>query len=91
LNKEQNIKLKPHQHGISGVASPIIPIKFREISEIEYFIKQAKKETIESIYLKHKSLWKNFVAAKDENTIIFLAVDSVYSHFQDHTLSVEKR
>ena len=83
LSKEQNIILKPYQHGISGVASPIIPIKFRDTAEIEYFIKQAKKETIESIYLKHKSLWMNFVVAKDQNTIIFLAVDSVYSHFQD--------
>jgi hypothetical protein len=26
LSKEQNIILKPYQHGISGVASPIIPI-----------------------------------------------------------------
>jgi hypothetical protein len=83
LSKEQNIILKPYQHGISGVASPIIPIKFRDMAEVEYFIKQAKKETIESIYFKHKSLWKNFVVTKDQNTVIFLAVDSVYSHFQD--------
>jgi hypothetical protein len=33
---EQNIILKPYQHGISGVASPIIPIKFRDSAEIKY-------------------------------------------------------
>jgi hypothetical protein len=36
LSKEQNTILKPYQHGISGVASPIIPIKFRDSAEIKY-------------------------------------------------------
>lgn len=39
LSEEQNIVLKPHEHGISGVASPIIPLKFRDTAEIEYFLK----------------------------------------------------
>ena len=83
LSENQNIILKPHQHGISGVASPILPIKFKNLEEIEYFIEQAKKETIDSLYLRHKSLWKRLIVTQNESETIFLAMDSVYSQFQD--------
>jgi hypothetical protein len=83
LSKEQNIILYPHQHGIDGSVSPIEPLSFKNITEIEYIKEQAKKETIDSIYFKHKSLWQKLVIAKDEKTINFLAIDSVYSFFQD--------
>jgi hypothetical protein len=83
LSKEQNIQLSPYEDGISGIASYITAIKFKDLNEIRFYIEQAKKETIESIYLKHESLWKKFVVANDEYTIPFLAIDSVYSQFQD--------
>ena len=73
----------PNEDGISGVASYITPIKFKDLNEIKHYIEQAKKETIESIFDKHLSLWKRFVASNDEHMITFLAIDSVYSHFQD--------
>ncbi|MGA7370226.1 MAG: hypothetical protein WBX01_13955 [Nitrososphaeraceae archaeon] len=58
-------------------------IKFKDLNEIKTYIERARQETIDSIYHKHESLWKKFVVANDEYTIPFLAIDSVYSHFQD--------
>ncbi len=65
------------------MASPILPIKFKNLIEIEYFINQAKKETIDSSFLRHKELWRRLVVTQNENEITFLAIDSIYSQFQD--------
>lgn len=84
LSQEQNIVLYPREDGVSGVASYITPIKFKDLNEIKVYIEQAaKNETIDSLYLKHESLWSKFVVANDEYTIPFLAIDSIYSQFQD--------
>ncbi len=83
LSQDQGIKVYPNEDGISGVASYITPIKFKDLNKIKNYIEQAEKETIESIFDKHLSLWKEFVATNDEYMITFLAIDSVYSHFQD--------
>jgi hypothetical protein len=78
--RDQNIIIKPHDRNEN---TPIIPFTFRNLEEIKYFIDQAEKETIHSLYIKSKSLWKCFVVAKDDDTITLLAVDQVYSYFQD--------
>jgi hypothetical protein len=78
--KDQNIIIKPHDKSEN---TPIIPYSFKDIDEIKYFIEQARKETIHTLYFKSKSLWKCFVVAKDNDTITLLAVDQVYSYFQD--------
>jgi hypothetical protein len=83
LRKEQGILLAPQQDGINGVASFTLPIKFRDHKEIKDFIELAKRENIDSIFLKHKALWEKFVVATDERTLSFLAIDSAYSWFQD--------
>jgi hypothetical protein len=77
---DKNIIVKPHERSEN---TPIIPYSFKDEDEIKYFIAQAKKETIHSLYYKSKSLWNHFVVAKDNDTITLLAVDQVYSHFQD--------
>jgi hypothetical protein len=79
LKEQKNMELLPHD---TGTASPVFPYAFRDMEEIKYFIEQAQKETIDSLYFKSKSLWKKFVAA-DEEQIILLAADSVFSYFQD--------
>jgi hypothetical protein len=78
--KDQNIIIKPHARSEN---TPVIPYTFKDIDEIKYFIEQAKYETIHSLYSKSKSIWKHFVVAKDNDTITLLAVDQVYSYFQD--------
>ena len=78
--KDQNILIKPHARSEN---TPVIPYTFKDIDEIKYFIEQAKYETIHSLYSKSKSIWKHFVVAKDNDTITLLAVDQVYSYFQD--------
>lgn len=83
LSESQGIILIPQQDGMSGVASFTLPIKFKDMKEINEIIELAKHETIDSIYLKHKGLWQKFVVTNDEYTLIFLAIDSVYSNFQD--------
>jgi hypothetical protein len=83
LSKDQYIMVYPNEDGISGVASYITPIKFNDPNEIKYYIEKAKNETIDSLFDKHLSLWKRFVVSNDEHMIKFLAIDSVYSQFQD--------
>lgn len=83
LSKDQDIILFPQQDGIRGIASYTLPIKFKDLKEIKEFIEAAQHETIDSVYFQHKKLWEKFVAANDEHTIRFLAIDSVYSYFQD--------
>jgi hypothetical protein len=78
--KDQNVIIRPHNRSEN---TPIIPYTFEDIDEIKYFIEKTKKETIHSLYFKSKSLWKCFVVAKDSDTITLLAVDQVYSYFQD--------
>jgi hypothetical protein len=79
LSEERRIILKPHGQ---GTGSAIFPYSFANIDEINYFIKQAQTETIDSLFLKHRSIWKKIVVA-DEHVINLLAIDSLYSHFQD--------
>jgi hypothetical protein len=83
LSKDHDIILLPQKDGLEGIASYTLPIKFKDLTEIKGFIDVAKRQTIDSIYYQHKKLWKKFVATNDEYTISFLAIDSVYSHFQD--------
>jgi hypothetical protein len=83
LSKDQGLILEPQQDGINGVASFTLPIKFKDHKEIKDFIETVKHQTIDSIYLQHKALWEKFVVANEESTIRFLAIDSVYSNFQD--------
>jgi hypothetical protein len=80
LSHEKHVIIKPHNQGL---ASPALPYSFKDVSEIEYFIEKAQNETIDSLFLKHKSIWKHIVVASDDNLIALLAIDSVYSHFQD--------
>src|SRR5919106_6297262 len=83
LTKDQDIILLPHQDGVNGIASFIVPLRFKDLNEIRFYIKQAKLETIDSLFLKHKSLWEKLVVTSNKYAITFLAIDSVYSYFQD--------
>jgi hypothetical protein len=46
LSEEKHIILKPHEQ---GTGSPIFPYTFANMDEINYFIKQAQAETIDSV------------------------------------------
>jgi hypothetical protein len=59
------------------ILGSILAYAFKDIAEIEYFIKQAYVETIDSIFLKHKSIWKKIVVTNNE-VITLLATDSIY-------------
>jgi hypothetical protein len=83
LKDDQGLIIYPHEDGVSGVASYIEPIKFKSMEDIKSYISAARKETIDSIFDKHLSLWNQFVASNDKHMITFLAIDSVYSQFQD--------
>ena len=80
LSQKKHVIVKPHNQ---GTASPALPYPFKDVTEIEYFIEQAQKETVDSLFAKHKSVWKQIVVASDDRLIILLASDSVYSYFQD--------
>jgi hypothetical protein len=75
----KNILLKPHDQ---TQGSPTFPYSFANREEIGKFIKLAQAETIDSLFLKHKSIWKKIVYA-DNKLIGVIAIDSLYSYFQD--------
>lgn len=77
---DKNVVIKPHE---ASEISPVLPYAFKDIEEVKYFVEQAKKETIDSLFFKSKSLWKKFVVTKDEDTIVLLAADQTYTYFQD--------
>jgi hypothetical protein len=79
LSEQNDIILKPHSQ---GTGSPIFPYTFANVDEISFFVDRARKETIDSLFLKHKSIWKKIVVA-DNEVINLLAIDSLYSYFQD--------
>src|SRR6188472_1528726 len=80
LSQEKHIVIKPHNQ---GTASPALPYSFKDVAEIECFIEQAQKETVDSLFAKQKSVWKQIVVSSDDGLITLLASDSVYSYFQD--------
>jgi hypothetical protein len=79
LAEQKGIIVRPHSQ---GTGSPIFPYTFANIDEIKFFVDRARKETIDSLFLKHKSIWKKIVVA-DTAVLNLLAIDSVYSYFQD--------
>ena len=83
LSQDHGFVLLPQKDGLEGIASYTLPIKFKDLTEIKDFIEAVQHETIDSIYFQHKKLWQKFVVTNDEYTITFLAIDSVYSYFQD--------
>jgi hypothetical protein len=79
LAEQKGIIARPHSQ---DTGSPIFPYTFANIDEVKFFVDRARKETIDSLFLKHKSIWKKIVIA-DTEVLNLLAIDSVYSYFQD--------
>jgi hypothetical protein len=79
LSEQKGIILKPHSQ---GTGSPIFPYTFANVGEIKFYIERVKSETIDTLFQKHKSIWKKIVVA-DNEVIGLLAIDSLYSYFQD--------
>jgi hypothetical protein len=55
---------------------------FQSEEEVNHFIELAKKETLDSLYDKVKSIWKKYVDI-DEDFINICTADTIFSHFQD--------
>jgi hypothetical protein len=61
---------------------PYEPYEFANIAEVQSYYERAKKESIDSLYLKAKSIVNKY-NDQDENKLILLAADIVWSYFQD--------
>lgn len=57
------------------------PYSFK-IGEVEEVIEQAKKETLDSLYRRVKSIWKKYVDADDFH-ISICAADTIFTYYQD--------
>ena len=57
------------------------PYSFK-IGEVEQVIEQAKKETLDTLYKKVKSIWKKYVDADDFH-ISICAADTIFTYYQD--------
>jgi hypothetical protein len=63
---------------------PFIPYVFKDEKEINDFIKQARLETLDSLYFQIKSLCKQLIVTRDNETLVLIASDILYSYFVDH-------
>lgn len=61
---------------------PYEPYEFANIKEVEKYVDRAKGETVDSLYLKVKSISQKY-NDQDEHKIVLLAADSIWSYFQD--------
>jgi hypothetical protein len=55
---------------------------FQSKEEVNHFIELAKKETLDSLHDKVKSIWKKFLDI-DEDFINICTADTIFTHFQD--------
>lgn len=58
------------------------PYSFNSKLEVEEYNKQAKNETLDSLYKKVKSIWKKYVDADDFH-ISICAADTIFTYLQD--------
>ena len=61
---------------------PYEPYEFANIKEVEKYVDRVKGETVDSLYLKVKSISQKY-NDQDEHKIVLLAADSIWSYFQD--------
>jgi hypothetical protein len=74
----ESATLKPLEF-ISYINKPYI---FKSEQEFQQFTDIAKKETLDTLYTKVKSIWKKYVDADDFH-ISICAADTIYTYFQD--------
>ncbi len=55
---------------------------FSSVEEIEYFIKVAKNECLDSIFQRVKLIWTKYIDV-DEDFITICVADTIFSYFQD--------
>ena len=61
---------------------PYIPYEFANPEELEYYYNMARNESIYSIYLKWKSIVKNY-NDQDDYILNLISIDLLWSYFQD--------
>jgi hypothetical protein len=58
------------------------PYSFDSDEQALEYIEKAKNETLDSLYLKNKGIWKKYVDADDFH-IVICAADTIFTYFQD--------
>jgi hypothetical protein len=74
----ENVVLKPPEF-VSYINKPYI---FKSEQEFQQFIDIVKKETLDTLYTRVKSIWKKYVDADDFHMSI-CAADTIYTYYQD--------
>ena len=60
-----------------------VTYSFKDKDEINYFIKRAELETLDSLYFKIKSVCKQLIVTRDKETLVLIVSDILYSYFVD--------
>ena len=66
---------------------PYEPYEFKDVGEPNYYLQRAKKESVDSIYQKIKSIVRKFNDI-DEKTVTLLSANILGSYFQDRFSTV---
>jgi hypothetical protein len=80
LALSQGIVLHPRDK--NKTSSRINQFRFQSEEEIQRYIEDAKILTIDDLYFKCKSFWKQLVVANDDE-INLLSADTIFTFFQD--------
>jgi hypothetical protein len=59
-----------------------LPYVFESTDELDTYLQNARNESLDTLYLKVKSIYKKYVDA-EEKYIVLLAADTILSYFQD--------
>jgi hypothetical protein len=58
------------------------PYSFDSDEQVQQYINKAKNETLDTLYLKLKSIWKKYIDA-DNFHLVICAADTIFTYFQD--------
>jgi hypothetical protein len=75
---DETTELRPYEL-MSYMNKPYI---FRSNEEFESYLETAKKETLDSLYRKVKSIWRKYIDGDDFH-ISICAADTIFTYFQD--------
>ena len=82
LSDEKGVVIKPHHHNNAGLRATL-SYEYDNTDEVRRFIKLASKIHIDDLFFLAKSIWNDLVATSERELITLLAVDTIFSYFQE--------
>jgi hypothetical protein len=82
ISDENGVIIKPHYNNNSGLQATLSYV-YDDINEIRRFIDLASRIHIDDLFFLAKSIWNDLVSTNEKELIALLAVDTIFSYFQE--------